>query len=174
MRGILAVGTHLPYRRLDLATVAAVAGKGGRAGTRTVASYDEDATTLAVAAGRAALGVLGSPEGCAYERLEWAGAHLEEGIEAAAHRHGVPVTVQRQGSMLGIFFTDRPVRHLADVQATDRERFARVFHRLLAAGVHLPPSAYEACFLSTAHGEAEIRLTVEAFDRALAAEAAGE
>jgi 3-hydroxy-3-methylglutaryl CoA synthase len=55
MRGILATGAYLPYRRLDLAAIAAVAGKGGGRGTRTVASYDEDATTLAVAAGRAAL-----------------------------------------------------------------------------------------------------------------------
>lgn len=55
MRGILATGAHLPHRRLDRTTIAAVAGKGGGKGTRTVASYDEDATTLAVAAGRAAL-----------------------------------------------------------------------------------------------------------------------
>ncbi len=55
MRGILATGVHLPYRRLDRSSIAAVAGKGGGKGTRTVASYDEDATTLAIAAGRAAL-----------------------------------------------------------------------------------------------------------------------
>ncbi|HEX6202779.1 MAG TPA: aspartate aminotransferase family protein, partial [Thermoanaerobaculia bacterium] len=56
---------------------------------------------------------------------------------------------------------------LADVEASDRALFARVFHRLLAHGVHLPPSPYEALFLSTAHGEAEIAHVVEAFDRAL-------
>lgn len=163
------IGGGLPIAaycgRRDLMLRMAPAGPVYQAGTLS-------GNPLAVAAGRAALGVLGSPEGSAYERLEWAGAHLQEGIEAAARRHGIPVTVQRQGSMLGIFFTDRPVRRLEDVQATDRERFVRVFHRLLAAGVHLPPSAYEACFLSTAHGEDEIRLTVEAFDRALSAEAA--
>ena len=58
--------------------------------------------------------------------------------------------------MLGLFFTAAPVRRLEDVDASDRALFARVFHRLLAHGVHLPPSPYEALFVSTAHGEAEI------------------
>ncbi|NUP47435.1 MAG: hypothetical protein HOW97_08985, partial [Catenulispora sp.] len=58
MRGILGWGVHLPYRRLDLATVAAVAGSGGGRGTRGVASYDEDTTTMGVAAARAALSAL--------------------------------------------------------------------------------------------------------------------
>ncbi len=73
--------------------------------------------------------------------------------------------------MVGLFFTDRPVERLEHVDASDRERFSRVFHRLLADGVHLPPSPYETLFVSAAHGEAEIALTVEAFDRALALEA---
>jgi glutamate-1-semialdehyde 2,1-aminomutase len=60
------------------------------------------------------------------------------------------------------------VRRLEDVDASDRALFARVFHRLLAHGVHLPPSPYEALFVSTAHGEAEIAATLEAFDRAFA------
>src|SRR6185436_412562 len=78
--------------------------------------------------------------------------------------------VNRQGSMLGIFFTGAPVHRIEDVHASDRPRFARVFHRLLAAGIHLPPSAYEALFLSTAHGDAEIDATIEAFDHALSEE----
>jgi glutamate-1-semialdehyde 2,1-aminomutase len=73
--------------------------------------------------------------------------------------------------MLGVFFTDAPVTNLEDVTRTDRQRFTRVFHRLLGQGIHLPPSAYEALFLSTAHGDAEIDATVEAFDKALAQEA---
>ena len=125
---------------------------------------------LAVAAGRAALAELGKDEDCPYEKLERTGARLQAGIEEAARGRGIPVRVERQGSMLGLFFTDRPVRSLDDVHATDRQRFTRVFHRLLAQGVHLPPSAYEALFLSTAHGDAEIDATVEAFDRALAEE----
>ena len=72
--------------------------------------------------------------------------------------------------MVGIFFAEGPVTCSADVDASDRERFSRVFHRLLAAGVHLPPSPYETLFVSLAHGEKEIDATVEAFDRALAEE----
>jgi glutamate-1-semialdehyde 2,1-aminomutase len=125
---------------------------------------------LAVAAGRAALRELGIDDPCPYEALEHAGARLQEGIEAAAGRHGVPCRVERRGSMLGLFFTASPVRRLEDVHATDRQRFSRVFHRLLDRGVHLPPSPYETMFLSTAHGEAEIAATVEAFDAAFAAE----
>ena len=63
-------------------------------------------------------------------------------------------------------------RRLEDVHATDRQRFSRVFHQLLDRGVHLPPSPYEAMFLSTAHGDAEIAATLEAFDAAFATEAA--
>ncbi|MFP5284663.1 MAG: glutamate-1-semialdehyde 2,1-aminomutase, partial [Thermoanaerobaculia bacterium] len=125
---------------------------------------------LAVAAGHAALSELSVDTPCPYELLERTGARLQSGIEEAARRHGIPVRVQRQGSMLGLFFTDKPVTNLDDVTATDRQRFTRVFHRLLAEGIHLPPSAYEALFLSTAHGEAEIDATVTAFDRALAQE----
>jgi glutamate-1-semialdehyde 2,1-aminomutase len=126
---------------------------------------------LAVAAGRAALRELGQDDPCPYEALEAAGARLQAGIEAAGRRHGIPCRMERQGSMLGLFFTAAPVHRMEDVTATDRARFSRVFHRLLDHGVHLPPSPYETMFLSTAHGEAEIAATLEAFDAAFAAEA---
>ena len=126
---------------------------------------------LAVAAGRAALAELSRDTPCAYEALERTGARLQAGLEEAARRHSIPLLVHRQGSMLGFFFTGRPVERLEDVHASDRQRFTRVFHRLLDAGIHLPPSAYETLFLSTAHGDAEIDATITAFDRALAAEA---
>jgi glutamate-1-semialdehyde 2,1-aminomutase len=128
-----------------------------------------------VAAGRAALAELARDTPCAYDTLEQSGARLQAGLEEAARRHSIPLTVHRQGSMLGFFFTarpDTPVERLDDVHATDRQRFTRVFHRLLDDGIHLPPSAYETLFLSTAHGDAEIDATVAAFDRALSAEAA--
>jgi glutamate-1-semialdehyde 2,1-aminomutase len=130
---------------------------------------------LAVAAGRAALAELSRDMPCAYEALERTGARLQAGIEEVARRYSIPLAVHRQGSMLGFFFTarpDTPVERLEDVHATDRRRFARVFHRLLEDGIHLPPSAYETLFLSTAHGDAEIDTTIAAFDRALAVEAA--
>ncbi|HEX2223111.1 MAG TPA: glutamate-1-semialdehyde 2,1-aminomutase [Thermoanaerobaculia bacterium] len=150
--------------RRDLMEHIAPAGKVYQAGTLS-------GNPLAVAAGRAALAILGQDEDCPYEQLERTGAQLQAGLEEVARRRGIPCRVERQGSMLGLFFTDAPVRRLEDVDASDRERFKRVFHRLLEYGVHLPPSPYEALFLSTAHGDAEIAVTLEAFDRALAAEA---
>ncbi|MBV8201715.1 MAG: glutamate-1-semialdehyde 2,1-aminomutase, partial [Acidobacteria bacterium] len=126
---------------------------------------------LAVAAGSAALAELAAGGGEAYRRLESAGASLQAGIEEAAGRHGLPCQVQRQGSMLGLFFSASPVRRLEDVDESDRRRFGRVFHGLLRRGVHLPPSPYETFFLSTAHGEAEIAATLAAFDQAFAEEA---
>jgi glutamate-1-semialdehyde 2,1-aminomutase len=128
---------------------------------------------LAVAAGSAALAELAAGGGAAYARLERGGARLQAGIEEAARRHGLPCRVERQGSMLGLFFTAGEVRDMADVDATDRRRYARVFHHLLRRGVHLPPSPYETLFVSTAHGEAEIAATLAAVDAAFAAEAAG-
>jgi glutamate-1-semialdehyde 2,1-aminomutase len=129
---------------------------------------------LAVAAGRAALAELGKDDPCPYEQLEATGARLQAGIEEAGRRHGLPLRILRQGSMMGLFFAseDAPLHRMEDVTATDRARFSRVFHRLLDGGVHLPPSPYETMFLSTAHGEAEIAATLAAFDAAFAEEAA--
>jgi len=123
---------------------------------------------LAVAAGRAALAVLAADGGAAYDRLEATSARLQHGLEQSAEARGVPLTVQRAGSMLGLFFRPGPVENLADVDASDRDLYARVFHVLLERGIHLPPSPFETLFVSLAHGEAEIDRTVEAFDEALA------
>jgi len=129
---------------------------------------------LAVAAGHAQLQALRADDQAAYDHLEQTGARLAAGLEASARSHGIALTISRFGSMMGLFFTAGPVRNLADVDASDRQRFARVFHRMLAAGVHLPPSPYETLFLTIAHGRAEIDHTLEAFDRALASEAASD
>ena len=124
---------------------------------------------LAVAAGSAALRLLASrPE--IYDRLEATSAALAASLRDAASKHGVPLQVQRQGSMLGLFFTDRPVTCLEDVDASDRVRFSRVFHCLLGDGVHLPPSPYETLFLSAAHGDLEVEHAASAFARAMALE----
>jgi glutamate-1-semialdehyde 2,1-aminomutase len=162
------IGGGLPLAayggRRDLMLRMAPAGPVYQAGTLS-------GNPLAVAAGSAALGELAAGGGEAYRQLESAAAGLQSGIEQAAARHGIPCRVQRQGSMLGLFFTGSPVQRLDDVDASDRTRFARVFHALLRQGVHLPPSPYETFFLSTAHGEPEIAATVAAFDSAFAAEA---
>jgi glutamate-1-semialdehyde 2,1-aminomutase len=165
------IGGGLPLAayagRRDLMQQIAPAGPVYQAGTLS-------GNPLAVAAGRAALQELGKEgQDGPYEILEQTGARLQAGIVEAGRRHGIPVRVERQGSMLGLFFTAGPIRRMEDVTATDRPRFARVFHHLLDRGVHLPPSAYETMFLSTAHGEPEIAATLEAFDSAFAAEAAG-
>ncbi len=122
---------------------------------------------LAVAAGRASLEALQADGKAAYEVLEASSARLAAGLAEKAAEQGTPLRVQRQGSMVGIFFTDRAVVSQDDVDGSDRELFSRVFHRLLAHGVHLPPSAYETLFVSTAHGEEEVERTVEAFGQAL-------
>ncbi|HKI85124.1 MAG TPA: aminotransferase class III-fold pyridoxal phosphate-dependent enzyme, partial [Thermoanaerobaculia bacterium] len=123
---------------------------------------------IAVAAGNETLRLLAVDDPCPYEALEASSSRLAAGIGEAASKHGVPCQVQRQGSMLGVFLSPRPVRSLADVDASDREGFARLFHLLLERGVHLPPSPYETLFVSLAHGEGEIDETIAAFDDAFA------
>ena len=122
---------------------------------------------LAVAAGRASLKLLKADGEAAYETLEATSAALADGLAEAAAEDGTPVTIQRQGSMVGLFFTAAKVTRQEDVDGSDRDLFGRVFHRLLHHGVHLPPSAYETWFVSTAHGEEEVAKTVEAFRKSL-------
>ncbi|HXT50842.1 MAG TPA: glutamate-1-semialdehyde 2,1-aminomutase [Thermoanaerobaculia bacterium] len=129
---------------------------------------------LAVAAGLATLEQLAADDFAIYGQLEETSARLASGIDEAAGTAGVPARVQRIGSMLGVFLTAGEVWTLADVDATDRAGFARLFHALLDAGVHLPPSPYETLFVSAAHGEAEIAATIAAFERAFAAVAANQ
>lgn len=126
---------------------------------------------LAMAAGIAALEELGALERTesreqraedAYARLERLGAQLEAGMRDAAESAGVPVTFNRCGSMFCAYFTGEPVWNLTDAMKSNRERFKRFFHGMLDAGVYLAPSQFEAGFLSTAHGEADITQTVAA------------
>jgi glutamate-1-semialdehyde 2,1-aminomutase len=95
-----------------------------------------------------------------YERLEELGARLESGLADAAT--GEPLCVQRVGAMATVFFRSGPVRNFRDASESDTERFAAWFRRLLANGIYVAPSQFEALFVSTAHGEAEIDATVEA------------
>jgi glutamate-1-semialdehyde 2,1-aminomutase len=105
---------------------------------------------LAVAAGLATLEALDEH---AYRRLEGAGARVAAALQAAAAAAGIPLTVNRVGSMLTAFFTDQTVRDYASARQASTELFARWFHRLLARGVLIPPSQFEAAFVSTAHDE---------------------
>jgi glutamate-1-semialdehyde 2,1-aminomutase len=105
---------------------------------------------------------LGSVPQNAYGYLETLGAQLEAGMTEAAKAAGVPVQFKRFGSMFCGYFTDQPVHNLADAMRSDRARFAKYFHGMLAAGVYLAPSQFEAGFLSTAHTPADIERTIQA------------
>ena len=123
---------------------------------------------LAMAAGLAQLRLLGDPG--LYAGLERTTARLLEGLRAAAQRAGVPFTTNQVGSMFGLFFTSEPaIGHYAQVMACDAKRFARFFHAMLEGGVYLAPSAFEAGFVSAAHGERELARTFEAAARAFRA-----
>jgi glutamate-1-semialdehyde 2,1-aminomutase len=123
---------------------------------------------VAVAAGLATLDVLSS--GRPYVLIEALGARLEAGLVAALEAVGVPGTVQRVGSMITLFFTDtmgQPVTRLEDVPATAKARFGAFFRGMRARGVLLPPSQYEAWFISASHSEEDIELTIAAAQGAL-------
>jgi len=101
-----------------------------------------------------------SPERNVYSRLEKLGAQLEAGMKDAAKSAAVPVTFNRCGSMFCAYFTGQPVWSLADAMKSDRARFAKFFHGMLAGGVYLAPSQFEAGFISAAHSKADIEKTV--------------
>jgi glutamate-1-semialdehyde 2,1-aminomutase len=110
---------------------------------------------LAVAAGLATLRALESPE--SYRRLERLGAQLEAGLTAAAAAAGVPLTVNRVGSMLTSFFSGAPVVDLASAKRSDTARYAKFFHAMLARGVFLAASQFEAAFVSLAHTDQALK-----------------
>jgi glutamate-1-semialdehyde 2,1-aminomutase len=120
---------------------------------------------LAMAAGIAALEELQATN--AWETLEKTGAMLEAGLRDAARAAGIPVTFNRCGSMFCGYFTDQPVHNLADAMKSDRERFKKFFHGMLAENIYLAPSQFEAGFLSTAHSAADIARTVSVAERVL-------
>jgi glutamate-1-semialdehyde 2,1-aminomutase len=115
---------------------------------------------VAMAAGIAALEELAASD--AYAKLERLGTALEAGMKNAAKSAGVPVQFNRCGSMFCAYFTSEPVHNAAEAMKSDRERFKRYFHRMLAEGIYLAPSQFEAGFLSTAHTAADIEKTVKA------------
>ena len=115
---------------------------------------------LAMAAGIATLELLREPG--TYERLEALGAQLAEGMTRAAEAAGVPLTVNRVGSMLTGFFTEGPVTDYASATAADTTRYARFHQAMLARGVYLAPSQFEAAFVSLAHTAEDLEQTAEA------------
>ncbi len=125
---------------------------------------------LSVAAGLATLRLV-AQEG-AFDALEARTEALCQGLERVASAAGVPVRVQRVGTMFTVFFTDRPVRDFDDASHCDKDAFTTYFRAMAAAGVSLPPSPFEACFTSLAHGDEEIELTLDAAAKAMESVAA--
>jgi glutamate-1-semialdehyde 2,1-aminomutase len=113
---------------------------------------------LATAAALVTLRRLRDPD--VYARLEKAGARLEAGLREATGDEAV--CVQRVGAMATLFFHEGPVRSFEEAAASDTDRYGAWFRHLLARGVYVAPSQFEALFVSTAHGEPEIDATVEA------------
>jgi glutamate-1-semialdehyde 2,1-aminomutase len=120
---------------------------------------------IAVAAGKSTLSVLKNSS--IYDDLEERSAEFQSGVKRAAEKHGVPVTFNRVGSMWTIFFTEGPVTDFETANRSNRERFARFFHVMLAEGVYLPPSQMEAAFFSAAHAKKDILQLIERADRAI-------
>jgi glutamate-1-semialdehyde 2,1-aminomutase len=124
---------------------------------------------LAVAAGLAAIRALADRR--VYLRLETLGARLEQGLREGAAKAGVPLTVNRVGSMLTAFFCAGPVRDYASARQADTASYARFFQAMLARGVYLAPSQFEAAFVSLAHSEADLALATQAAAEAFGATA---
>jgi glutamate-1-semialdehyde 2,1-aminomutase len=122
---------------------------------------------LAMAAGLTMLRALG--DAGLYARLEATTAQLLSGLQRAADAAGIAFTTTQVGSMFGLYFGHGPIRGFADVSRCDAARFKRFFHLMLDRGVYLAPSAFEAGFVSAAHGEAEIRQTLDAAQASFAA-----
>jgi glutamate-1-semialdehyde 2,1-aminomutase len=114
---------------------------------------------IAVAAGLATIETLASPN--SYETLETLAAALAQGLADAARESRIPVTINRIGSMMTMFFGPGPVRNFAEAKNADSERYRRYFHCMLDAGVYLPPSPFESLFVSLAHTQDDIRFTLD-------------
>ncbi len=124
---------------------------------------------LAMAAGLAQLKVLDRERNIIYPRLEALTKKLGDGVKAAASAAGVVITINRQGSMFTVFFAKGPIEDDASARASDTVRFALFFRAMLERGVYLAPSQFEAGFVSYAHTDDDIALTIEAAKAAMKA-----
>jgi glutamate-1-semialdehyde 2,1-aminomutase len=115
---------------------------------------------VAVAAGLATLKLVQAPR--FYDRLAATTRALCEGLSRAAQERGVPFCAASVGGMFGLYFRETPPVSYAEVMQCDKEAFNRFFHGMMTRGIYLAPSAYEAGFVSSAHGRAEIARTIAA------------
>jgi glutamate-1-semialdehyde 2,1-aminomutase len=139
--------------RAELMDLLAPAGAVYQAGTLS-------GSPLSVRAGIETLKILA--EDRVYERLEASGAYVESGFLSALEQNGVAGCVNRAGSLITLFLGVSEVRNADQAQRTDRALFARFFQAMLEQGIYLPPSQFEALFVSLAHGDKELQKTVNA------------
>jgi glutamate-1-semialdehyde 2,1-aminomutase len=118
---------------------------------------------VAVSAGIAALDL--AEREPPYAQMESTAELLVENLASAFDREGIPNSIDRVASLFSVFFTDAPVRNYTDARAADHDRYATFFHSMLDAGVLLPPSGYEAWFISSEHKKIEVERTTEAAGR---------
>ena len=121
---------------------------------------------LAVAAGMACLRALSAPG--TYERLDQLGRELEAGLRGEARGAGVVIHINRVGSMFTVFFSENPVYDYTTAKKADTARYGRFFHAMLEQGVYLPPSQFEAAFISLAIAEPEVEHVLRAARKAFA------
>jgi glutamate-1-semialdehyde 2,1-aminomutase len=155
--GGLPVGTY--GGRMDIMSQIAPEGPVYQAGTLS-------GNPLAMAAGIATLKAIKRPG--FYEALETASARLASGLSRAAANTGTPAVINRVGSMLGLFLTDRKVENFDDAKTSDLNKFAKYYREMLARGIYLAPSQFEALFVSVAHSDQDIDDTVAAAEEVFA------
>ncbi|MBC1968097.1 glutamate-1-semialdehyde 2,1-aminomutase [Listeria welshimeri] len=145
--------------RIDIMEKVAPLGPAYQAGTHA-------GNPASILSGIACLEVL-QEEGL-YDRLQKYGSMLKDGIEKAAVKHGIAVTVNQIVGALTVYFTDEPVTNYAEAGATNGDLFGRFFKGMLEEGINLAPSKYEAWFITSAHSEADILETIQAVDTVFA------
>jgi glutamate-1-semialdehyde 2,1-aminomutase len=115
---------------------------------------------LGMAAGLATLQLCSGPR--FYKDLGERTRELAAGLQQAADAAGVAVCTDSEGGMLGVAFSAAPIRNFADAKAADHARYARFFHAMLDRGIWLPPSSYEAMFVSAAHTAEDVHAIIAA------------
>jgi glutamate-1-semialdehyde 2,1-aminomutase len=118
---------------------------------------------VAVAAGLATLRLVQDQD--FYQKLAARTRQLTDGLDEVAKKHGVVFCAQAIGGMFGLYFSENPPKSYAEVMSCDRDAFNRFFHAMLREGIYFAPSAFEAGFVSAAHGDAEIGKTIAAAEK---------
>jgi len=127
---------------------------------------------VSATAGYTAVRILRERQQEIYPKLEKNCTELKNALVDFAVSYDVEAQVHNIASMFQVFFTSKPVRDYTSAKLSDAKKFQAYFRELLKQGVFVPPSQFETCFLSTAHAEEDLELTINAFDRALRAASA--